>query len=59
VLQLKDDGVGMRTGCARTGAGLVGMRERIETLGGAFEARNGQPHGFRITATLPFPAQVA
>jgi signal transduction histidine kinase len=56
VLQVNDDGVGVPTIAPRTGAGLVGMRERIETLGGVFEAHNGAPRGFRITATLPSTA---
>jgi signal transduction histidine kinase len=59
VLQVNDDGVGVPAVVPRTGAGLVGMRERIETLGGVFEARNGVPRGFRITATLPSIAPVA
>jgi signal transduction histidine kinase len=55
VLQMHDDGVGVPAVVPRTGAGLVGMRERIETLGGVFEARNGVPRGFRIKATVPLP----
>jgi signal transduction histidine kinase len=34
------------------------MRERIETLGGVFEARNDVPRGFRIRATLPSAAPI-
>jgi signal transduction histidine kinase len=58
VLQVNDDGVGVPAVAPRTGAGLVGMRERIETLGGVFEARNDVPRGFRIRATLPSAAPI-
>lgn len=38
--------------CPDSGMGLVGMRERVEQLGGAFEF-GPTPHGYRICATIP------
>ena len=52
-LQLSDDGVGLTSSMTASGLGLVGMRERVEALGGSFEAANVTPRGFRIVATLP------
>jgi two-component system, NarL family, sensor histidine kinase UhpB len=51
--ELSDDGLGARTTSRRPGLGLVGMRERVESLHGTFEAGDVAPHGFRIRATLP------
>ena len=34
--------------------GLAGMRERVESLGGAFSVESSPNHGTRITASLPF-----
>ncbi len=53
ILQLSDDGVGLTSSMTASGLGLVGMRERVEALGGSFEAANVTPRGFRIVATLP------
>jgi signal transduction histidine kinase len=39
-----------------TGFGLVGMRERVITLGGEFDAGRDQAGGFRVTAWLPAPS---
>ncbi|MEV0152166.1 sensor histidine kinase [Micromonospora sp. NPDC050686] len=35
------------------GHGLAGMRERVEALGGAFDAGSAPAGGFRVHATLP------
>ncbi|WP_433607591.1 sensor histidine kinase [Dactylosporangium sp. CA-139114] len=35
------------------GFGLIGMRERVEALGGSFEAGPRSPHGWAVTAQLP------
>jgi signal transduction histidine kinase len=53
VLQISDDGVGAAPGRARAGVGLSGMRERVESLGGVFEATTPPHGGFRIVARLP------
>lgn len=48
-----DDGMGRTAGSSASGMGLLGMRERVESLGGAFAARNGDARGYRIEARLP------
>jgi len=49
-----DDGVGAAFPEAPTaGLGLAGMRERVESLGGVFEASNASTGGFRIVASIP------
>ncbi len=55
VLRIADDGVGIgpSTPALTSGLGLVGMRERVEALGGAFEVLNEAKRGFRIAARLP------
>jgi two-component system, NarL family, sensor histidine kinase UhpB len=59
VLRISDNGAGTRTPAAQgTGLGLVGMRERVESLGGAFEASNVEG-GFRIAAQLPLQDALA
>jgi len=58
-LQICDDGVGAAPGRARTGVGLAGMRERVESLGGVFEALTPAHGGFRIVARLPVAAAAA
>jgi signal transduction histidine kinase len=55
-LTVSDDGTGMDPGILddehRRGLGIVGMRERIETLGGRFLIESGAT-GTTITAILP------
>jgi signal transduction histidine kinase len=62
-LEVKPDGDGVRLvarndGSARpaasaAGSGLVGMRERIEALGGRLAVRTGGDFGFTVDAWLP------
>lgn len=61
-LQVIDDGVGMAPGELVTGHGLEGMRERVNVLGGQFEAaareggegsEEGKRGGFALTARIP------
>jgi signal transduction histidine kinase len=54
-LEIFDDGVGFDPQSARgEGAlGLIGMRERVELLGGRFEVTNRTPTGTRIQVCLP------
>lgn len=37
-----------------TGVGIVGMSERVETLGGSLTAQPGSDGGFVVTATIPY-----
>lgn len=50
-LRVADDGDG---GAAEDGAGLGGMRQRIEALGGTVDRRSGR--GTTLTVELPLPA---
>jgi len=51
-LSVRDNGVGSRDPYGRHGLGLIGMRERVESLGGEFLIR-GADSGFSFTARLP------
>jgi signal transduction histidine kinase len=44
-------------GAPSGGHGLVGMRERVEALGGTFAAGAGPVDGWQVTARLPLPAK--
>jgi len=59
VVQVSDDGIGAGPGERPKGLGLVGMRERVESLGGTFEAASPADGGFRIVARLPVMAGAA
>jgi signal transduction histidine kinase len=52
-LTARDDGSG--TGALTPGNGLAGMRERLETLGGALVLETDEGAGFRIRVSLPLP----
>jgi signal transduction histidine kinase len=53
VLEVSDDGVGMRANGSLRGHGLIGMRERVALYGGMLETDAGEDGGFRVRATLP------
>jgi signal transduction histidine kinase len=67
VLTVTDDGCGMGRDITASGVtepgitaadsagglGLIGMRERVNQIGGTLEVRNHRPHGTRVQATLP------
>lgn len=53
-LSLRDDGRGVELHTMRSGLGLLGMRERVEALGGAFRIESQPARGFRIEASVPF-----
>jgi signal transduction histidine kinase len=59
VLQVVDDGIGAAPAQAGHGLGLAGMRERVESLGGVFDASSPAQGGFRIVARLPVAAALA
>ena len=55
---IRDDGVGFDVSRGLEGAagghlGLVGMRERVEILGGTLTIDSGQAHGTRIAVSFP------
>jgi signal transduction histidine kinase len=68
-LEISEDGEGVRLvarndGSARpgpsaSGSGLVGMRERVECLGGRLAVRPGAGFGFTVDAWLPLRAPKA
>ncbi|HEY3832053.1 MAG TPA: sensor histidine kinase [Acidimicrobiia bacterium] len=65
VVEIDDDGVGARVtvggGSARlgpsSGKGLVGMRERVQALGGRLDAGPRPERGFRVRAWIPAPTR--
>ncbi|MDG6106575.1 sensor histidine kinase [Dactylosporangium aurantiacum] len=53
IAEVTDDGAGVDGRASTGGHGLTGMRERVERLGGQFEAGPGAGGGFRVRASLP------
>jgi signal transduction histidine kinase len=52
-IAVRDDGCGFDPDSVAAGRGLVGMRERIELLGGAIDVRSEPEGGTRISARVP------
>lgn len=52
-LQVTDDGQGCVIDQIKTGFGLLGMRERINSLGGEFTIQTRPQQGMSIIATIP------
>ena len=54
-IEISDDGAGFDPQTVRGDGtlGLIGMRERVELLGGRFEVTNRTPTGTRILVSLP------
>lgn len=53
-LRVEDDGVASGVAVGGSGGyGLVGMRERVELLGGTFSAGRREPTGWTVRAELP------
>lgn len=52
-IAVADDGRGFDPGAETAGRGLVGMRERIESLGGGLELSSEPGEGTRILARVP------
>jgi len=58
-LVVADDGAGRLAATTGAGAGLRGMRERAEALGGTLTAGPGEEGGWRVEATLPLAPAAA
>jgi PAS domain S-box-containing protein len=52
-LELRDDGDGFKVKDRHDGVGLVGMRERVEEMGGELEITSSRGKGTKITVLLP------
>lgn len=52
-VSVTDDGCGMDPGRPHAGLGLIGMRERVEMLGGEWSATTAPGKGFSIAARIP------
>jgi signal transduction histidine kinase len=52
-LELGDDGDGFRVADRHDGVGLVGMRERVEEMGGELKIVSSRGKGTKITVILP------
>jgi signal transduction histidine kinase len=52
-LELRDDGDGFKVKDRHDGVGLVGMRERVEQMGGELEITSSHGKGTKITVLLP------
>jgi PAS domain S-box-containing protein len=53
-LELRDDGRGFQPSANPEGFGLLGIRERVEGMGGAFALDSSPGKGTCISVTLPF-----
>lgn len=53
ILQISDDGAGMDLSQPSDGLGLVGMRERVQALGGEVVMDSAPGKGFRVRIRLP------
>lgn len=58
-LKVADDGAGAADWQHAIGLGLVGMRERVEALGGTFDIDSEPGRGFTVTALLPYTGRAA
>lgn len=54
-LEVTDSGVGARSVGHGSGLGLVGVRERVQAIGGRVDAGPREQGGFRVRATVPDP----
>jgi two-component system sensor histidine kinase UhpB len=52
-LEVSDNGRGCADGNIKTGFGLLGMKERIQSLDGEFSIDTGLRRGMRIAASIP------
>ncbi|WP_107707513.1 MULTISPECIES: histidine kinase [unclassified Paraburkholderia] len=59
VVTMADDGPGVDLDAPRAGLGLIGMRERVEALGGEFHVASKPEGGFLFCARVPAQAGLA
>jgi two-component system sensor histidine kinase UhpB len=52
-VEVQDDGIGMDRDASGGGFGLPGMRERVESLGGAMQLASRRGRGVTLTVELP------
>jgi signal transduction histidine kinase len=63
-IEIEDDGVGFDmaglppAGSSRRGLGLMGMRERVELLGGRLEIDTSPGQGVRVAVTVPLAPEM-
>jgi len=53
LISVRDDGTGNADVEGSGGLGLIGMRERVDLLGGVFEIQSGKNRGTSITIRIP------
>lgn len=58
VVHVTDDGLGGQAPGPRQGAGLRGMRERVQAMGGSLHAGPRSGGGYEVKAELPLPSQL-
>jgi PAS domain S-box-containing protein len=55
--ELRDDGTGFTPAAQHEGLGLIGVKERVEAMGGTLDIQSTVGEGTTIVASLPAPAQ--
>jgi PAS domain S-box-containing protein len=58
-VRVEDDGIGIRDSDIATSLGIVGMRERIEAIGGQFDIKAGRSRGTVVRVRVPVGARGA
>ncbi|MDI1479243.1 PAS domain S-box protein [Polyangium sp. y55x31] len=53
--ELRDDGVGFDPAAQSEGLGLIGIKERVELMGGELTIRSAEGSGTAVVASLPAP----
>ncbi|MDC3959778.1 sensor histidine kinase [Polyangium jinanense] len=53
--ELRDDGLGFDPSAQNEGLGLIGIKERVEVMGGQLTIRSAEGSGTAIVASLPAP----
>ncbi|MGH8284633.1 MAG: sensor histidine kinase, partial [Steroidobacteraceae bacterium] len=59
VFEMTDDGCGADLSGKQSGLGLIGMRERVEMLGGRLRITTEPAKGFSIVAHIPLSVRTA